>query len=112
MSNSMPPASTSTCPAISPATIAAFNNSHASVPTNKVLHINLDDNPNAMVYMKMEGIIEKMQKEDGGVPIRTVKSFMTKIPSVFTGQDLIQWLMNNMELDDTNEALILGRVDY
>nr|XP_032528286.1 uncharacterized protein LOC116778402 [Danaus plexippus plexippus] len=29
----------------------------------------------------MEAIIEKMQDETSGVPVRTVKSFMTKIPS-------------------------------
>lgn len=33
----------------------------------------------------MEAIIEKMQDENTGVPVRTVKSFMSKIPSVFTG---------------------------
>lgn len=33
----------------------------------------------------MEKIIEKMQDETAGVPVRTVKSFMSKIPSVFTG---------------------------
>ena len=33
----------------------------------------------------METIVEKMLDEVNGVPVRTVKSFMTKIPSVFTG---------------------------
>ena len=33
----------------------------------------------------MEQIIEKMQDEQTGVPVRTVKSFMSKIPSVFNG---------------------------
>ena len=28
-----------------------------------------------------------MQDEKSGVPIRTVKSFMSKIPSVFTGEE-------------------------
>lgn len=36
----------------------------------------------------MEQIIEKMQDEQVGVPVRTVKSFMSKIPSVFTGSIL------------------------
>ena len=71
-----------------------------------------------------------------GIPVRTVKSFLTKIPSVFTGtvrhksfrrishlalssksylwyvfiyfQDLIQWLLNNLDLSDQNEALQLA----
>ncbi len=50
------------------------------------MHISLDDNPNLPVYWKMEAIVEKMQKEESGVPVRTVKSFMHKIPHVFTGQ--------------------------
>lgn len=33
----------------------------------------------------MEAIIERMQDENSGVPVKTVKSLMSKIPSVFTG---------------------------
>ena len=36
----------------------------------------------------MEQIIERMQDEQYGVPVRTVKSFMSKIPSVFTGKPI------------------------
>lgn len=38
------------------------------------------------VLLQMEQIIERMQDENTGVPVRTVKSFMTKIPSVFIGK--------------------------
>ena len=34
----------------------------------------------------MERILERMQDDHSGVPVRTVKSFMSKIPSVFTGK--------------------------
>ena len=34
---------------------------------------------------QMEGIVDRMQDEATGVPVRTVKSFMSKVPSVFTG---------------------------
>eukprot|EP00095_Tigriopus_kingsejongensis_P000221 maker-scaffold55_size446313-snap-gene-1.14 protein:Tk00221 transcript:maker-scaffold55_size446313-snap-gene-1.14-mRNA-1 annotation:"regulator of g-protein signaling 7 isoform x1" len=87
-----------------------LNTSHScsELSTTKALHVSLDDNPNLMVYLKMENIIERMQKDESGVPIRTVKSFMTKIPSVFTGQDLIQWLINSLDLSDTTESLILA----
>lgn len=37
----------------------------------------------------METIVEKMQDEQTGVPVRTVKSFMSKVPSVFTGK--VNW---------------------
>lgn len=40
----------------------------------------------------MEKIIEKMQDETSGVPVRTVKSFMSKIPSVFTGNIAENWI--------------------
>lgn len=83
-----------------------------------------------VLCMQMEQIIEKMQDEQVGVPVRTVKSFMSKIPSVFTGNrqkdylavtmnlfpfsllgsDLIQWMMRELELDDQLEALHLANL--
>lgn len=36
--------------------------------------------------LQIEDIITRIQDETEGVPIRTVKSFMTKIPSVVTGK--------------------------
>lgn len=53
----------------------------------------------------MEAIVEKMQSENGGVVVRTVKAFMSKVPSVFTGADLIAWILKNMDVDDTTEAM-------
>lgn len=53
----------------------------------------------------METVIEKMQAESTGVPVRTVKSFMSKIPSVFSGADLIQWIIKNYDVDDVTEAI-------
>lgn len=37
-----------------------------------------------------------------------MKSFLTKIPSVFTGQDLIVWLLHHLDLTDVTEALMLA----
>lgn len=42
-----------------------------------------------------------MQDENSGLPIKSVKSFMSKIPSVFTGGDLIQWILRTLDVDDT-----------
>ncbi|XP_045782916.1 regulator of G-protein signaling 7-like [Maniola jurtina] len=67
-----------------------------------------EESPNYLVYKKMEAIIEKMQDENTGVPVRTVKSFMTKIPSVFTGTDLVAWLNRHLNLEETWEALHIG----
>nr|CAD7393615.1 unnamed protein product [Timema cristinae] len=58
----------------------------------------------------MEQIIEKMQDEATGVPVKTVKSFMSKIPSVFTGTDLIMWMLKNLDVEDQAEALHLGHL--
>ncbi|XP_052697352.1 regulator of G-protein signaling 7-like isoform X9 [Crassostrea angulata] len=55
--------------------------------------------------MWMERIVEMMQDESTGVPVRTVKSFMSKVPSVFTGADLITWIMKNIDVDDQVEAV-------
>ncbi|XP_012280355.1 regulator of G-protein signaling 7 [Orussus abietinus] len=62
------------------------------------------DVPNYIVYKKMESIVQRMLDEYTGVPVKTVKSFMTKIPSVFTGTDLISWMTKNLNIDD-QEAL-------
>uniref|UniRef100_A0A9J8BLU6 Regulator of G protein signaling 7a n=1 Tax=Cyprinus carpio carpio TaxID=630221 RepID=A0A9J8BLU6_CYPCA len=49
-----------------------------------------------------------MQDEKNGIPIRTVKSFLSKIPSVFSGSDIVQWLLKNLCIEDQVEALHLG----
>lgn len=54
--------------------------------------------------------MEKMQAENSGVAVRTVKAFMSKIPSVFSGADLISWILKNMDVDDTNEALHIAHL--
>lgn len=71
---------------------------------------NTEDGPHLIIYKKMERILEKMQDEQIGVPVKTVKSFMTKIPSVFTGADLIAWMMRNLDVDDQVEALHLAHL--
>ena len=58
----------------------------------------------------MEQIIERMQDEQTGVPVRTVKGFMSKIPSVFTGSDLIAWMLRELDLDDQIEAIHLANL--
>ncbi|XP_050330951.1 regulator of G-protein signaling 7 isoform X1 [Bactrocera neohumeralis] len=72
-----------------------------------------EDAPNILVYKKygflanpqMEAIIEKMQAESTGVAVRTVKAFMSKVPSVFTGADLVAWILKNLDVEDVTEAL-------
>ncbi|XP_040188636.1 regulator of G-protein signaling 6 isoform X1 [Rana temporaria] len=68
-----------------------------------------DNTPNMIVYRKIEDIITRMQDDKaGGVPIRTVKSFLSKIPSVVTGADIVQWLIKNLIIEDPVEAIHLG----
>ncbi|KAJ0184175.1 hypothetical protein K1T71_000598 [Dendrolimus kikuchii] len=69
-----------------------------------------EESPNYLIYKKMEAIIDKMQDENSGVPVRTVKSFMSKIPSVFTGSDLVAWLTRHFRLEETWEALHLAHL--
>ncbi|KAG5314782.1 PREDICTED: regulator of G-protein signaling 6-like isoform X1 [Acromyrmex echinatior] len=75
-----------------------------NTPTYNVTASCAEDTPNYLVYKKMESIVEKMLDEFTGVPVKTVKTFMTKTPSVFTGTDLIAWMMKSMDIDD-QEAL-------
>ncbi|RNA07118.1 Regulator of G- signaling 7 [Brachionus plicatilis] len=73
--------------------------------------VSIDETPNKLLYKKIEIIIEKMQDDSGsGVTIRTVKSFMSKIPSVFTGTDLIQWIVRKLDVEDAIEALHLAHL--
>uniref|UniRef100_A0A8C8FSD8 Regulator of G-protein signaling 7 n=1 Tax=Oncorhynchus tshawytscha TaxID=74940 RepID=A0A8C8FSD8_ONCTS len=67
-----------------------------------------DESPNMIVYRKMEDVIARMQDEKNGIPIRTVKSFLSKIPSVFSGSDIVQWMIKNLNIDDQVEALHIG----
>ncbi|PFX27458.1 Regulator of G-protein signaling 11 [Stylophora pistillata] len=67
-----------------------------------------DQPPHATVCKKMEKLIHQMQDEKGGVPIRTVKSFMSKIPSVFTGSDLVDWIMSNISIEERGAAVHLA----
>ncbi|XP_013867754.1 regulator of G-protein signaling 6 isoform X4 [Austrofundulus limnaeus] len=68
-----------------------------------------EDSPNMIVYRKMEDIVTRIQDEKaGGVAIRTVKSFLSKIPSVVSGTDIVQWLMKNLAIEDPAEAIHLG----
>uniref|UniRef100_A0AAQ5XMH2 Regulator of G protein signaling 6 n=1 Tax=Amphiprion ocellaris TaxID=80972 RepID=A0AAQ5XMH2_AMPOC len=68
-----------------------------------------EDSPNMIVYRKIEDIVTRIQDEKaGGVAIRTVKSFLSKIPSVVSGADIVQWLMKNLSIEDPAEAIHLG----
>lgn len=59
---------------------------------------------------QMESIVEKMQGENGGVCVRTIKAFMSKVPSVFTGSDLIGWILKNLDVEDASDALHLAHL--
>nr|XP_046154970.1 regulator of G-protein signaling 6-like [Oncorhynchus gorbuscha]XP_046154971.1 regulator of G-protein signaling 6-like [Oncorhynchus gorbuscha] len=67
-----------------------------------------EESPNMIIYRKIEEIVTRIQDETEGVPIRTVKSFLTKIPSVVTGADIVQWLMKNLAIEDPAEAMHIG----
>lgn len=68
-----------------------------------------DEQPHhAAVCKKMEKLIHMMQDEKSGVLIRTVKGFMSKIPSVFTGSDLVDWVMTNLSIEDRGAAVHLA----
>ncbi|XP_056282344.1 regulator of G-protein signaling 6-like isoform X7 [Pseudoliparis swirei] len=68
-----------------------------------------EDSPNMIVYRKIEDIVTRIQDEKaGGVAIRTVKSFLSKIPSVVSGADIVQWLIKNLSIEDPAEAIHLG----
>ena len=81
-------------------------------------------NPNRGTWERIEGKIEnhlkKMETNDiselvklmrhpeTGVPLRAVKSFLSRIPDVFTGEDLVGWLRKTYDIDTADEAIHLG----
>jgi regulator of G-protein signaling len=56
---------------------------------------------------QIESLLERMEDENTGLPIKSVKSFMSKIPSVLTGGDLIQWILRTLDVDDTSISYFL-----
>ncbi|ESO12348.1 hypothetical protein HELRODRAFT_105287 [Helobdella robusta] len=58
----------------------------------------------------MECLLRCMQDQETGVTVRNVKIFMNKIPSVFTGSDVINWMSRNLDCDDANDALHLAHL--
>ncbi|XP_025202701.1 regulator of G-protein signaling 7-like isoform X1 [Melanaphis sacchari] len=72
---------------------------------------NLDNiTQHQIVYKKMEQLMDRMQDENTGIPVRTVNKFRAKVPSVFTGADLILWIMKNVDVDDQVEALYFANL--
>ncbi|KAF3701309.1 Regulator of G-protein signaling 6 [Channa argus] len=64
---------------------------------------------NSLPSAPIEDIVTRIQDEKaGGVAIRTVKSFLSKIPSVVSGSEIVQWLMKNLFTEDPAEAIHLG----
>ncbi|EEB19152.1 Regulator of G-protein signaling, putative [Pediculus humanus corporis] len=53
----------------------------------------------------MEGLVREMQDPETGVPVRSQKLFLTSIPSAFMGYDLIEWLMERLNIEDSVEAV-------
>ncbi|XP_037069583.1 regulator of G-protein signaling 7-like, partial [Pollicipes pollicipes] len=64
--------------------------------------------PKSLALEKMEMLVRQMQSPESGVPVRCQKLFLTTIPSAFMGYDLIEWLMENLPIDDSGEALHLA----
>lgn len=57
-----------------------------------------------MAFDKMESLIKEMQDPETGVPVRSQKLFLTYIPSAFMGYDLVEWLMERFNLDESTNV--------
>lgn len=69
---------------------------------------NIRHSPNEYLWQKLESLIDQMVSEDGGIPVRNVKSLMSTIPSTFTGSDIVNWLMQHTGASDVTEAVHLA----
>ncbi|KAL5109747.1 Regulator of G-protein signaling egl-10 [Taenia crassiceps] len=70
--------------------------------------LELRDSPNEYLWRRLEALVECMVSEDQGIPIRNVKNFMSVIPSVFSGSDIVLWFMVHAGADDVAEAVHLA----
>ncbi|XP_059057084.1 uncharacterized protein LOC131850749 isoform X2 [Achroia grisella] len=57
-----------------------------------------------LAFDKMESLIKEMQDPETGVPVRSQKLFLSVIPSAFMGYDLVEWLMERFNLDETSNG--------
>ncbi|XP_050344767.1 regulator of G-protein signaling 9 isoform X2 [Nymphalis io] len=57
-----------------------------------------------LAFDKMESLIKEMQDPESGVPVRSQKLFLSVIPSAFMGYDLVEWLMDRFNLDETSNV--------
>ncbi|CAB3242469.1 unnamed protein product [Arctia plantaginis] len=57
-----------------------------------------------LAFDKMESLIREMQDSETGVPVRSQKLFLSVIPSAFMGYDLVEWLMDRFNLDETSNV--------
>ncbi|XP_063589637.1 regulator of G-protein signaling 7-like [Penaeus indicus] len=73
-------------------------------------HAHATAGPKPLVFAKMEALVREMQDPETGVPIRSQKWFLTSIPSSFMGYDLIEWLMERLEIEDSAEAIHLANL--
>ncbi|XP_070506704.1 uncharacterized protein [Chironomus tepperi] len=84
---------------ISSAPSNAASTSSVSAPIEKLSR--------PMAFDKMESLVKEMQDPETGVPVRSQKIFLTSIPSAFMGYDLIEWLMERLNVEES-EALNMG----
>ena len=58
----------------------------------------------------MEILIKRMQDKVGGVTVKPQKLFLTIISNAFTGENLIIWMIKNLDIKETEEALHLANM--
>ncbi|CAG0917572.1 unnamed protein product [Notodromas monacha] len=57
---------------------------------------------------KMEALVREMMDSETGVPLRRHKLLLTAVPDAMAGYDMIEWLMEHYNLDDSSEAISLA----
>ena len=56
----------------------------------------------------MELLVKAMQHTSTGVPVKSQKLFLTTISNAFTGEELIEWMIKNLDMQETDEAVHLA----
>lgn len=66
--------------------------------------------PRPLAIHKMEALVKQMQDPETGVPVRCQKIFLTSIPSAFIGYDLIEWIIEHLNVEESGEAVHLANL--
>lgn len=57
-----------------------------------------------LLALQLDGLCVRLLHPETGVAVKQQKYFRVAVPHAFTGYELVQWLQENLRLDDTGRS--------